>query len=193
MFIKHQNLDSQNLASESGKQNKVERLQPLCFCLALLIGAGAITYTETVRSIQLSVSTKEARDTVQELSETLSTLKDAKTGQRGYLLTDDPYYLSPYYEGVSALPSRSRRLHTLVHGQPEIAAQLPPLELAIQNKMQELAWTIQLRQTNGFEAARQVVLQGQGRNTMDTIRRTISRTMPGMDGIETARVLQAET
>ena len=177
MFIKHQNRASRNQASESGTPKKVEHQLLLCFCLALLIGAGtgAITYTETMRSIQLSVSTKSARDTVQELSETLSTLKDAETGQRGYLLTGDPHYLSPYNEGVSALPSHLRRLHTLSQGQPEIAAQLLPLELATQSKMQELAWTIRLRQTKGFEAARQVVLQGQGKSTMDNIRRIVRR------------------
>jgi hypothetical protein len=45
--------------------------------------------------------------------ELLSTLKDAETGQRGYLLTGDPAYLAPYEDAAARVRARLHGLETL--------------------------------------------------------------------------------
>jgi len=43
----------------------------------------------------------------------LSTITDAETGQRGYLLTGDPIYLDPYKSALRDLPGELNTLATL--------------------------------------------------------------------------------
>src|SRR5579872_7405539 len=40
---------------------------------------------------------------IAQLQETLSTIKDAETGQRGYLLTGDQQYLQPHHQAVGRI------------------------------------------------------------------------------------------
>ena len=42
-----------------------------------------------------------------ELADLLSELKDAETGQRGYVITGDESYLEPYKSALTAIKSRS--------------------------------------------------------------------------------------
>ena len=67
----------------------------LALLLAIFIFRGdqAEYANMTARSDQLKAITDQT-------AATLSDLKDAETGQRGYLLTDNRSYLDPYYEGV---------------------------------------------------------------------------------------------
>ena len=147
------------------------------FCLALLtaISVGAITYTQTMRSIRLSGETKTARDTMQELLDTMSTLKDAETGQRGYLLTNDPSYLTPYDQAVSDMGAHLARLHALAKSQPQIARQLPALEQGIHSKMTELAFVLKIRDQEGLEASQQALIAENGRLKMDNVRQIIGQ------------------
>src|SRR5690242_3062690 len=44
---------------------------------------------------------------------TLSLLKDAETGQRGYILTGDPRFLEPYHDARRAIPPLFARLDSI--------------------------------------------------------------------------------
>src|SRR5689334_1430507 len=64
--------------------------------LAALVGNGLLTLVN-LRTIDESDRwIDHTREVVIELERALSTLKDAETGQRGYLLTGDEEYLEPY-------------------------------------------------------------------------------------------------
>ncbi len=155
----------------------MEQQLGLGFGTALLIAVfiGAATYTETVRGIRLGAATRHTRETVQELTETLDTLQDAETGQRGFLLTGDGRYRKPYDEAVIRLSSHLGRLRALAQGQPALSAQISALDLVARDKMAELARTVALRRDRGFGAAQRVVLQGRGEDDMEEIRRQVGR------------------
>ena len=61
------------------------------------------TWTRFAERESLSTSTREAIAKIESL---LSVLKDAETGQRGYLLTGRDYYLEPYNMAVREIPGR---------------------------------------------------------------------------------------
>ena len=64
--------------------------------IAVLIIAAFISYNkikEFDESVKWVMKSEEVKDNI---SEILSTLKDAETGQRGYLLSDDSLLLKPY-------------------------------------------------------------------------------------------------
>ncbi len=107
---------------------------------------------------------------VRNLVTTLSTLKDAETGQRGYLLTGREEYLQPYETAVASLPGDIRRLEGLLDD-PDQEPRLRALETKVGEKLDELQETVRLRRQAGPEAAIQVVLSDRGRRLMDDIRR----------------------
>lgn len=100
----------------------------------------------------------------------LSLLKDAETGQRGYLITGQERYLDPFNTAIVAIELGLRSIKALTNDNPKQQRRLAKLEPLIESKLDELRETIELRRKEGFDAALQVVLTDQGKETMDTIR-----------------------
>ena len=100
----------------------------------------------------------------------LSLLKDAETGQRGYLLTGKESYLKPYNNAEGKLNGSIEKLRELFAGQNEQEEKIAKIQKDTDIKMAELRATIELRRDKGFEAAQQVVLSDTGRRAMDELR-----------------------
>lgn len=100
----------------------------------------------------------------------LSTVKDAETGQRGFLITGEDRYLEPYHDALQSMAEKVERIRHLTADNPHQQAILPRLEELVQTKRDELARTIVLRKQSGFEAARDLVLTDDGRKSMVAIR-----------------------
>ena len=84
-------------------------------------------------------------------------MRDAETGQRGYLLTGRPAYLQPYAAAVASVNQRLATLRALGDDDPIARQRLAELERSVRAKMEELARTIALREAGQSEAALQVV------------------------------------
>lgn len=108
-----------------------------------------------------------------QLSETLSLLKDAETGQRGFLLTGEDSFLQPYNVAVQHLHSQFQALRAIPLMEM-YADDIARIEQLAELKMTELSETIALRRLAGAEAARQRVMDNQGRRYMDELRERIS-------------------
>jgi two-component system, cell cycle sensor histidine kinase and response regulator CckA len=102
----------------------------------------------------------------------LSLLKDAESGQRGYLLTGDEQYLAPYNE---AIPNVANGLVELKRLADPAAAEPKRFEALIGAKLDEVAQTIQLRRQGDSQGALAVVRTDQGKQTMDELRALASR------------------
>lgn len=97
-------------------------------------------------------------------------LKDAETGQRGYLLTGRDSYLAPYQQALRDLPSALRALAELTRDNPAQQQRQQALQQALHSKLSELRDTIALRRTQGLAAAQAVVQSDRGKQWMDRIR-----------------------
>jgi signal transduction histidine kinase/DNA-binding response OmpR family regulator/CHASE3 domain sensor protein len=104
------------------------------------------------------------------LDELLSTMKDAETGQRGFLLTGDEHYLEPYSAALLAVVTQLDELGLLTRDNPNQQARIPTLKLHIDAKLAELKETIDLRRTQGAAAALAVVTTDRGKAEMDSVR-----------------------
>jgi signal transduction histidine kinase len=103
----------------------------------------------------------------------MSTVKDAETGQRGYLITGDDTYLEPYNEASASI---DRSLHSLRElWPPDATAWLTELEQLVAAKRAELQDTIDLRRTANASAAQALVRRGQGKQQMDAIRGLVNQ------------------
>jgi CheY-like chemotaxis protein/CHASE3 domain sensor protein len=106
-----------------------------------------------------------------ELEALLSTLKDAETGQRGYLLTGgDEKYLEPYVNAQAQLPKELARARPLLSDRPEQMRRLESLETAAEQKMAELESTLIEGRAGHFDAALRIVRTDRGKIYMDSIR-----------------------
>ena len=103
------------------------------------------------------------------LTELLSLLQDAETGQRGYLLTSDPDYLEPYHTSLARTTDIRGRLLSTTPDQA-VSLQREQLLQFIDEKYRELARTIELHDTDRKEEALTLVKSDLGKNLMDQIR-----------------------
>ncbi|HEV3168289.1 MAG TPA: CHASE3 domain-containing protein, partial [Isosphaeraceae bacterium] len=106
------------------------------------------------------------------LERTLSSLKDAETGQRGFLLTGQERYLEPYTAALETINVDIGLLRRMLEnsGQQE---RIRSLEAKVAEKLAELRETVTIRRQQGAEAAARVVLTGRGKRTMDEIRQVV--------------------
>src|ERR1700754_3211073 len=65
-----------------------------------VICAAGLSFT----SYKTQESITKRMDKIAAVAQLLSSLKDAETGERGYLLTKQPEYLDPYYAALKRLP-----------------------------------------------------------------------------------------
>jgi PAS domain S-box-containing protein len=113
------------------------------------------------------VVTQQVQDATDDL---LSSLKDAETGQRGYILTGTETYLEPYSQARADIPGILGKLRAATDARPDEAERAKALEPLVTAKLKELAETIELRRSRGFSSANQVVETGRGKALMDDIR-----------------------
>ncbi|MFN8389413.1 MAG: response regulator [Bdellovibrionota bacterium] len=143
--------------------------------VVLLFGAsGLVSYLNTRSINDNAESVTHTHDILKSLDDVLSLLKDAETGQRGFIITGKEQYLDPYKEAVSRVYAALAEAGRLSREIPGQQARLEALKAPLDTKLAELAETIRVRRENGLETASAVVLEDRGKTAMDQIRQQIS-------------------
>ncbi len=144
---------------------------------AAVLAVGLIAFF-TYRSLQ---SREEANTRVSHTLEVqrllqgaLSSVKDAETGQRGFLLTGEDRYLEPYTTAGSALPTELSSLRSLTSDSPSQKQRLDTLDSLVAEKLEELGQTIELRRAGSAEAALALVRTDRGKSAMERIRALVA-------------------
>ncbi len=100
-------------------------------------------------------------------------MQDAESSQRGYLLTGEEPYLEPYRSAVTRIPAAVDALKRLV-GKSALGQEgLAELQTAVNDKLGELAHTIDLKRAAQAAAALELVNQGTGKDAMERIRQRL--------------------
>jgi len=100
-------------------------------------------------------------------------IQEAETGQRGYLLTEDPTYLGPLTTSLRELPAAEAELRTLTSDNAAQQARLDDLRRIIGDKIAELARTMERAQAGDREGALGIVRTNEGRDLMARLQATI--------------------
>ncbi|HXX68963.1 MAG TPA: CHASE3 domain-containing protein [Polyangiaceae bacterium] len=148
--------------------------------LAILAVVGAVTYRTTDMLIENNRMVTHTHQVLETIAHVLSSLKDAETGQRGYLLTGEEGYLEPWQAAQGPIRTAMADLRELTADNPHQQKRLDEALPLVNAKLAELLRTIELRRSQGAEAALRVVLSGEGKQYMDGLRRLCSE----MDGEE---------
>jgi two-component sensor histidine kinase/CHASE3 domain sensor protein len=148
------------------------RLSVILSLVLVLAAAGASLFL--VRSVDTQLSdignTYEVRRQAREL---IIALVDAETGQRGYLITQDPQYLRPYEMASATLDDTYHTLLKLIEGKPEQLAQIAPLAAQIESRREEMAETIRLAAEGKLSEALAIVRSDEGQGVMNRLRASI--------------------
>jgi signal transduction histidine kinase/CheY-like chemotaxis protein/CHASE3 domain sensor protein len=145
---------------------------------AVAIVAVAIIALSTYRALdsreRAAEGVRHTLEVIQQLEGLMSGLKDAETGQRGFLLTGDESYLEPYTNATAALPSNVTALRRLMSDDTPQQQRLETLQGLVANKMQELAEAITVRRKGDVAGAVGMVRTDRGQAVMDRIRALIA-------------------
>ena len=123
-----------------------------------------------IESVQATLSTDEF---IRRLDELFSTMQDAETGQRGFLLTGDERYLGPFADANSLIGRKFSEVESLAHKDGVSEQQIENLRNLVNRKMGELRATVDLRRKGGLREALTLVNTDQGQLTMTAIRNLI--------------------
>ncbi|WP_439631397.1 sensor histidine kinase [Shinella sp.] len=123
----------------------------------------------------------EIRATRSAAADLLSTLKDAETGQRGFIITGEAGFRTPYDEALKAVSERQKSLAEKASRFPEYAARIPTIDRLIADKLGELADTVTAIQEGRSADAVAQVKTDRGRILMDQLRDQLGDIMADAD------------
>ncbi len=139
--------------------------------LAILSAIGYVSYRTTQELITTSYWENHTYQVLGLLDEVSSKIKDAETGQRGYIITGQDPYLEPYQSAIASLEQPLQKLRKLTADNPNQQNQLNILEPLVKERVNVLKKVIAARDNQGFEAARKLILVNEGKLLMDQIRK----------------------
>lgn len=133
--------------------------------------------------------THEVRTKLADLS---SFVKDAETGQRGFVIMDDESFLEPYRAALPEISRSLAELRRLTADNAEQQRRLVELQPLIDTKLSVLSRSIELRRTQGFEPTQKFIASGEGRVAMEQIRHLIGAMDQAEASLLTVRNASAE-
>jgi PAS domain S-box-containing protein len=147
----------------------------LVLTLACLVGVGGLIYSNERAELESERAERHSREVIQHLGELLSCLKDAETGQRGFIITGKPDYLGPYRASLAEITVDLADLRRLTADDPLQRQRLDALTPLVVARLADLKETIALRETQGLTAASAAVTTQSGKKIMDEIRALVAQ------------------
>lgn len=115
-----------------------------------------------------------ARKNLHAIDKVFTLIKDAETGQRGFLLTGKGSYLQPYFDATSRINTELEGLQRALSNDAGQAQRVRTLQGQVHEKFSELAETVRVRKSLGFAEALKIVSTDRGQQKMDDIRGSIA-------------------
>jgi CHASE3 domain sensor protein len=143
--------------------------------LVLMAWNGYLGVNHLKRMQKIAALTLESSSIQAELSGVLKDLADMETGQRGYLLSDNPAYLQPYTDAKGRIGTDFVGLRAGLANRTQREQSLESqLEALATSKQAEMERTITFRQQGYRHRAFMLVDTNEGKDYMDQIRRIVS-------------------
>jgi len=140
----------------------------------VLVALSLMTYRNLNNFIAEVNHIRHSRDVFRALDQTLSTIKDAQIGSRGFELTKDTIYLEPYYHSVNNIPAEIRALDSLVRHNIVMSKKVDTLEILINRQFNVIDKILSLKNSGAITSQEKALVLA-GKNNMDEIRSMIQR------------------
>ena len=140
------------------------------FTLAVI---AVISYFNVNRQFESDGWVKHTYEVRGKFTDLVEGLIDAETGVRGYIISGDEDFLEPYTSALVSVPAVLKDLRKLTADNPHQQQRLALLSPIIDTKIAQFKERVDLRHTQGLEAAAKLVTTGVSKHTMDQIRTLI--------------------
>lgn len=139
--------------------------------LILLITSSVASYISIRNLIESSSMVRDSNQTMKDLDRIFSFVKDAETGQRGYLLTKDDRFLQPYTNAQAKIADAMNQLTVEVSKTNAQSKNLEKLKFNVESRLQILEENLNLRKENKIITTDQLLA---GKKYMDAIRNKVA-------------------
>ena len=141
---------------------------------AVVVASIFVTFWFGNRVLQAHAREQLRRDGIARLNQLESVVKDAETGQRGFIITGDENYLQPFTQATERLSAELAELRRFpwIDINPGESGRIAQL---IEQKMAELRSTIELRRSGGLDRVVSVIRADSGKQLMDDLRTDLAR------------------
>jgi len=141
----------------------------LVIALVATLGVGFVNKGDWLRYVESTHAIEHTYQVLATVDGLRHSIRDAESGERGYLLTGEPRYLVQYRAALSSIPLIRDNLRSLTADNRQQQARLVTLDQAIAAKLSVLQETIELRRDHGLEWALGVIRTGRGQTAMDDV------------------------
>jgi signal transduction histidine kinase len=160
----------ERLHPQEERKNTFRSLVVAAGMLVVVVLAALTTHAETARSRRAVIT---AMNLERSLSSLLTSIQNAETGQRGYLITGDEAYLEPYLISLRSTPKVLVKLGDYIKPGPDLAA-FERLKLLIRAEYEELTAAIGYKRAGNKAKTLARVNSNKGMHLMDNIREEIA-------------------
>ncbi len=158
------------------------------FALALLLILGLVSYQTTLKLDQTEQDDTPIDLALDKLDEISSQLRDAESGQRGYLITGDQQYTQPYHALTQTIDRDLADLRALAANNPVFRRKIDNIAPLIAAEEAVMGQLYNSRQQARLQPLVQVALVNQSQRSMDKILQMI-----GELADEESQLLQQKT
>ena len=159
----------------------------LATALAVLLLVAALSYFSLAQTAEDGQWVTHTHMVLEKLDDIQTSLLDAETGERGYLIAAEDWYLSPFQKGRDQANEEVKEVRELTADNLNERRSLDRLEPLITAKLANMEDTIRTRNQKGWAARAAAVREGSGKELMDHIREVIAVMKAGED-----RLLRSE-
>jgi len=138
--------------------------------LGLVFFNGAVTHRRLEQVRAGSDRVIQAQDVLNALEQIVSLANDAEAGQRGYLLTGQEEYLTPYTLARNQYRNRLERIAKLTGDNPKQRGRVLRLRELVEARLDLLEKTVAMRRKGDFFAPWQILTSDDGRRFMEETR-----------------------
>lgn len=144
------------------------------FGLFVILCIGGFTFKHIKSLSETSKGVKETYTLKSELDQIISNLKDAQTGHRGFLLTHDSLFLSPYNKNLQKIANNLKRLDSLILDNKEQRENLKQLEIDIAQRFETFNKSLAVATDEAILSKDLLFLLHEGEIRMERIRNDVS-------------------
>jgi len=135
--------------------------------IGLVTYASARSYAESEGAVHHTLAVRGA------IADTMSLLKDAETGARGYLLTGDDAFLAPHAKAEREMEAQLQRLEGQTADDPAQKRSAEQVQALARQRLSALAHVLELQRQGHSDAAR--AMAHEGARLMDSLRAETGR------------------
>ena len=153
----------------------------LYFSIGLTLLCSALIYLARKQKSDDLKIVLHTHEVIEETIGLLSLVQDAENGQRGYILTKNIEFLSPYSQAVNKISDQILKLRQLTDDNVNQKGNLDRLDKAIEIRIRLIDSTLKLERNNQNAEAIAFIRKGTGRVSMDSVRSVLNRILEEED------------